>query len=258
MSRLLWRPIRGERQLLAVAQVHHVALDVAEPDLRPGDVAQQADLATRPLRAGPSHLDQPRVVVARAVGEVEPQDVRAHLDQAGEHLRVVGGRTESGDDLGAAHPLEATPGPGAVSVEVQAAEELLRLAPAPGRHAQRDVPAPEAVERMVDVITASRPASSRCCRHARAASTLSKSPTTSQSSKRGSPDLQLALAGHAPLAPPRRRRSQLIRTPGRPRRNSSAYSRIMAAASSGVGPLLGVRLRRLRRGPTPARRTPRS
>ncbi len=54
-------------------------------------------------------------------------------------------------------------------------------------------PRPKRSSGQSEVITASIPASSRCCRHARAVSTSSKSCTTSQSSKRGSPDVQLAL-----------------------------------------------------------------
>ena len=145
------RPVRGERQDLAVAQVHHVALDVAEPELRArGGRPAGRPRGPRASRGLARHLDQPRVVVARAVREVEPQDVGADLDQAGEDLRVAGGRPERGDDLGAAHRLEATPVPRA---RRQSRSRPLRNSSAslqrPGRNAQRDVAAAEAVERPV-------------------------------------------------------------------------------------------------------------
>ena len=218
-------PVGGQGQVLPVAQVHHVALDVSEPDLRPGDVAQQADLAARLLGGRARHLHQPRVVLARAVGEVEPQDVRADRDQAAEDLRVVGGRPSVATIL-VRRMVERLLAMVALFrkrrwsfVEVEPAEELLRLAPAPRRHAQRDVAAAEAVQRTVGrdhrldagLLEVLPPGARR--------STLSKSPTTSQSSKRGSPTCSSPWPGTAPRA--RRAASQPAHSgSGRPRRNS--------------------------------------
>ena len=71
----------------------------------PGMSPSSADLAAG-LRGGLArHLDQPRVVFARAVREVEPQHVRADRDQPAEDLGVVGRRPEGRDDLGAAHVI---------------------------------------------------------------------------------------------------------------------------------------------------------
>ena len=47
-----------------------------------------------------SSLDALRVVLGRAVGEIQPDDIDAGGDQSGQHLRVGRGRAEGGDDLG--------------------------------------------------------------------------------------------------------------------------------------------------------------
>ena len=207
-----------------------------EPDLRPGHVAQQPDLAAGALgvrRAMSTSCScSSRVPWEKLSRRTSTPD----RDQAVERSRDCGwpARAWRRSWCGACIERLLAGGPSDAVIEVEPAEELLRLAPAPGGTRSAMSPRPKRSSGQSDVITASMPASSRCWRHACAASTLSKSPTTSQSSKRGSSTCSSPWPGRAPRVAARAR-SQLIRS-GRPRRNSSAYSPIIAAAPSGPGP----------------------
>ena len=63
-------------------QLGDVVAQLADPQLRPGQVAEHGDLAPDPLRRGPDRLDRAGVALAVGVGEVEAEDVGAGLDQA--------------------------------------------------------------------------------------------------------------------------------------------------------------------------------
>ena len=57
------------------------ALDVAEPQLRSRQVAQDPDLLATGLGGGPGHLDILGVSGLIAMREVEPEDVRSRFDE---------------------------------------------------------------------------------------------------------------------------------------------------------------------------------
>ena len=73
---------------------------LAHADLGAGQVAQDRQGHGLLLADAPDHRQTPGVVVDRSVGEVEPEQRRAVLDQLGEHARVVARGAERGEDLG--------------------------------------------------------------------------------------------------------------------------------------------------------------
>ena len=87
--------VEGDRELLVAAddvlgrehdlaprpQADDPVVDVADPQLRARQVAEDADLLAAPLRGLARHRHVLRVIVAGPVGEVEPEDVGAGLDQ---------------------------------------------------------------------------------------------------------------------------------------------------------------------------------
>ena len=68
-------------------QLGDVAAQLADPQLRPRQVAEHRDLAPDPLGGGADRLDRLRVALAVGVGEVEAEDVGAGLDQLLEDRR---------------------------------------------------------------------------------------------------------------------------------------------------------------------------
>ena len=97
-----------------------------------------------------------------------------------------------------------------IIVQVEPAQELLRLAPASGRHAQRDVTAPEAVERTIRGDHGLEPGLLEVlapgARGVDAVEVAHHLPVVEARVA----DLQLALTRTRCSRPPRRRRSQLI------------------------------------------------
>ena len=103
----------GDRDRLAVAldlarrqghvhaglQLGDVVAQLADPQLRPRQVAEHRDLAPDPLGGGADRLDRLRVALAVGVGEVEAEDVGAGLDQLLEDAGVPARRADRGDDL---------------------------------------------------------------------------------------------------------------------------------------------------------------
>ena len=89
---------------MPVSQLGEVVAQLADPQLRPGQVAEHRHLAADLLGGGADRLDRLRVALAVGVGEVEAEDVGAGLDQCLEHLRVPAGRADRGDDLGPPAP----------------------------------------------------------------------------------------------------------------------------------------------------------
>ena len=88
-----------ERDLRAVGQVGDPVAQRADPHLRAGQVLEHRDLAADAARGVADPLDRLRVLVARAVREVEPRDVEPGLDHPHEHVRLARGRSDGGDDL---------------------------------------------------------------------------------------------------------------------------------------------------------------
>ena len=127
----------------------------------------------------------------------------------------MGGRPERGDDLGAAHRLEATPRPVAAS---SSRSSPLRNSSAslqrPGGTRSAMSPRPKRSSGRSEVITASSPASSRCWRQARAVVDV------------------VEVAHHLPVVEARVADVQLALA----RRRARARRRAAAASSSGVGP----------------------
>ena len=81
-------------------QLGDVVAQLADPQLRPRQVAEHRDLAPDPLGSGADRLDRARVPLSIGVGEVEPEDVGAGLDQALQDVLVPARGTDRGDDLG--------------------------------------------------------------------------------------------------------------------------------------------------------------
>src|SRR5207344_1956578 len=75
--------------------------ELAEAQLRAGQVAEDPDLTAHLLadRADPAHVL--RLLLPRAMREVEPEDVDAGGEQFAQDLRRAAGRPDSRDDLGA-------------------------------------------------------------------------------------------------------------------------------------------------------------
>ena len=79
---------RRQLHVHAGLQLGDVVAQLADPQLRPRQVAEHRDLAPDPLGRGADRLDRARVAVAVGVGEVEAEDVGAGLDQALERRRA--------------------------------------------------------------------------------------------------------------------------------------------------------------------------
>jgi hypothetical protein len=78
------------------------ALQLAEPELRSREVADDPHLPAGLLAHRADPADVLGVLVGRGVGEVEPEDVDPRIEQLAEHLRGPARRTDRGDDLRAA------------------------------------------------------------------------------------------------------------------------------------------------------------
>ena len=92
----------GDDEVLAVLQLVD-ALDVADADLRALDVAHDRHVAADVRGHVADRADGLLVLLVRAVGEVEAEDVHPRGEQACDDLLGARGRTEGGDDLGSAH-----------------------------------------------------------------------------------------------------------------------------------------------------------
>jgi hypothetical protein len=91
---------RGQLDVRPRLQLGDVAAQLADPQLRPRQIAEDRHLAPSPLGRCADRLDGARVALAVGLGEVEAEDVGAGLDQAGQHLLVPAGRADGRDDLG--------------------------------------------------------------------------------------------------------------------------------------------------------------
>ena len=91
---------RGERHVGPGLQLGDVVAQLADPHLRPRQVAEDRGLVPEPLRRGADRHDRRRVALALGVGEVEPEDVDARLEQTLEDRRVPARGPDRGDDLG--------------------------------------------------------------------------------------------------------------------------------------------------------------
>ena len=93
---------RGQGHVHPRLQLGEVVAQLADPQLRPRQVAEHRDLAADLLGGGADRLDRLRLALRAGVGEVEAEDVGAGGDQLLEHRRVPARRPDRGDDLGAA------------------------------------------------------------------------------------------------------------------------------------------------------------
>ena len=102
-------------------EIHDTVRQLAEPDLRPGQVEQRGDRAACRFGGGPHALHGAGLLLGRAVGGVDASDVHAGADQL-VHA-VDGGRADRADQLrvppgarfgvGHADILDAAPWPSA-------------------------------------------------------------------------------------------------------------------------------------------------
>ena len=92
---------RGDDERLPVLQLHD-ALDVADTDLRPLNVADDRHVAAEVRGRLPHELDDARPLARRAVGEIEAEDIDAAGEQAVDALLGGAGGAEGGDDFGSA------------------------------------------------------------------------------------------------------------------------------------------------------------
>ena len=90
---------RRQGELLAGLDLDEPTLDLVEPQLRAGEVAEHADPFAHQLSGRPDPLDVLGVAGLVSVGEVEPEDVGSGRDQTLQHLRRPRGRADRGDDL---------------------------------------------------------------------------------------------------------------------------------------------------------------
>jgi hypothetical protein len=108
------RPVGGARKDDGRAGVEHgdVALEVAEPQFRAREVAEDADLSPGPLGGVAYSGDDLGVLVRGRVREAEPEDIDPGIEQLPQHLRLAAGGADGGDDLrpaaGVAHRANAS------------------------------------------------------------------------------------------------------------------------------------------------------
>ena len=102
-GRALRRVLRSDQvETLAGFQLHLAAGEPLDPDLRPRQVGEDADLAANPQRRLAHRLGTRELGGRVAVREVEADHVDPGRQQCVEHARRVGGGAEGGEDAGAA------------------------------------------------------------------------------------------------------------------------------------------------------------
>ena len=95
-----------EHEFVAGGERDLVVPEAADADLRALQVDQHADRAAGLARERAHQLHALAVLRGGAVGEIHAHHVEPGLDHARERLRVAGGGSERGDDLGAAGHAE--------------------------------------------------------------------------------------------------------------------------------------------------------
>jgi len=99
--------LRRQLHVHARLQLGDVVAQLADAQLRAGQVAEHRNLPPDPLGGGADRLHRARVTVAVGVGEVETEDIGAGLDQAGQDVGVPTRRTNRRNDLRASATLHA-------------------------------------------------------------------------------------------------------------------------------------------------------
>ena len=92
--------LAGQREVLAGQQLDRLRLDLAKPHLGTRQVGHDGDAPAGGLFRRADARDALGVAGEVAVREVEPRDVQPRANEAFEHLRRLGGRSDGGDDLG--------------------------------------------------------------------------------------------------------------------------------------------------------------
>ena len=83
------------------------SLELADPQLRAGQVLEDRDRAAGAVGGVAHALRGLGVLLGAAVGEVQPGDVHPRVDHLDEDLGVARGGADGGDDLRAAHKRAA-------------------------------------------------------------------------------------------------------------------------------------------------------
>jgi len=96
--------IRGDGQLLAVLK-DQVGLQVADPDLGTAGVEEDGGVGIGPASGLLHQVDESSVGLPVAVGEIDPGDIHAGIDEGEDLVLRLAAGTEGGDDLGLVHGL---------------------------------------------------------------------------------------------------------------------------------------------------------
>ena len=91
-----------EHESVTGGQLHTTGFEALDTDFRALQVGQQSDFAVKPRRHLAHQGGSSELVLCRTVRHVETEHIGAGENQPFHHLRIVGGRPEGGDDLGAA------------------------------------------------------------------------------------------------------------------------------------------------------------
>ena len=99
-----------ERHAVARLELDRVLGERADAQLRPRQVLQDGDRSAGAARRLADPLRRLRVLLVRAVAEVQPGDVHPGFDHPHEHLAIARGGADRGDDLRAAfHATNGSP-----------------------------------------------------------------------------------------------------------------------------------------------------
>ena len=90
-----------QRELRPVGQLHLAGHEAVDADFRALQIAEHADVAARLPRGLAHQIDPAGMIGDRAVREVQAHHIHAGAHDFCEHRRIVRGRTQSRDYLGA-------------------------------------------------------------------------------------------------------------------------------------------------------------
>jgi hypothetical protein len=95
------RTLRIQDKPVFLIEHHEIVLEPADADLRPLQVTQQTYLATAGAGPVPYTFTTLALLIVRVVGEVEANHIDTGMNELVHDLRVIRGRSQSCNDLGA-------------------------------------------------------------------------------------------------------------------------------------------------------------